>query len=40
MRGGKHVATRHSPDNDAFLRLYRAAVPVPRRTGRGAKGHR
>ena len=23
MRGGKHVATRHSPDNDAVLRLYR-----------------
>lgn len=23
MRGGRHVATRHSPDNDAVLRLYR-----------------
>jgi hypothetical protein len=23
MRGGKHVAIRHSPDNDAVLRLYR-----------------
>lgn len=23
MRGGKHVATLASPDNDAFLRLYR-----------------
>ena len=23
MRGGKHVATLHSPDNDAVLRLYR-----------------
>jgi len=23
MRGGRHVATLHSPDNDAVLRLYR-----------------
>jgi hypothetical protein len=23
MRGGRHVATRHSPDDDAVLRLYR-----------------
>ena len=23
MRGGKHVGTLHSPDNDAVLRLYR-----------------
>jgi hypothetical protein len=23
MHGGRHVATRHSPDNDAVLRLYR-----------------
>lgn len=26
MRGGKHVATRHSPDNDAVLKLYRAEM--------------
>lgn len=26
MRGGKHVATRHSPDNDALLKLYRAEM--------------
>ena len=26
MRGGRHVATRHSPDNDAVLRLYRAEM--------------
>lgn len=26
MRGGRHVATRHSPDNDALLRLYRAEM--------------
>jgi hypothetical protein len=24
MRGGRHVGTLHSPDNDALLRLYRA----------------
>ncbi len=31
MRGGKHVATLHSPDNDALLRLYRRAMrPGPR----------
>jgi hypothetical protein len=39
MRRGRHVATLASPDNDALLRLYRAAVPAPRRTGRGGKGH-
>jgi hypothetical protein len=39
MRGGKHVATRHSPDNQAFLQLYRASLPLSRRPGR-AKGHR
>ena len=26
MRGGKHVATRHSQDNDAVLKLYRAEM--------------
>lgn len=30
MRGGKHVATRHSPDNDALLRLYRQEQQVKR----------
>lgn len=31
MRGGKHVATRHSPDNDAVLRLYRQEMRRRRR---------
>jgi hypothetical protein len=26
LRGGRHVATRHSPDDDAVLRLYRAEM--------------
>ncbi|MGA9582831.1 MAG: hypothetical protein WBR13_12775 [Allosphingosinicella sp.] len=26
MLGGRHVATRHSPDNDAVLKLYRAEM--------------
>ncbi|HEX8625578.1 MAG TPA: hypothetical protein VF782_10925 [Allosphingosinicella sp.] len=34
MVGGKHVATRHSPDNDAVLKLYRAEMRR-RRTLRG-----
>ena len=37
MRGGKHVATRHSPDNDALLRLYRQEMRR-RRTLRGPNG--
>lgn len=39
MRSGKHVATRHGPDNQAFLSLYRQSSPLPRGGGR-AKGHR
>ena len=39
MRAGKHVATRHGPDNEAFLSLYRRSAPLPRGGG-GAKGHR
>jgi hypothetical protein len=30
MRGGKHVATLHSPDNDSVLRLYRRAMGIRR----------
>jgi hypothetical protein len=30
MRGGKHVATLHSPDNDAVLRLYRREMQTRR----------
>ena len=26
MRGGRHVATRHSPDDDAVIKLYRAEM--------------
>ncbi|HEX8512472.1 MAG TPA: hypothetical protein VF688_05135 [Allosphingosinicella sp.] len=37
MRGGKHVATRHSPDNDAVLRLYRQEMRR-RRALRGLNG--
>lgn len=40
MRGGKHVATRHSPDNEAFLRLVRRELPLPRGGARRAKVHR
>jgi hypothetical protein len=31
MRGGKHVATLHSPDNDAVLRLYRREMQTRRK---------
>ena len=31
MSGGKHVATRHSPDNDALLSLYRRELQRRRR---------
>ncbi len=34
MRGGKHVATVHSPDNAALLRLYRQQ----QRAERGPRG--
>ena len=34
MRGGKHVATRHSPDNDAVMRLYRQQMATRRRRRR------
>jgi hypothetical protein len=37
MRDGKHVATRHSPDNDAVLRLYRREMRR-RRALRGLDG--
>jgi hypothetical protein len=37
MRAGKHVATRHSPDDDAVLRLYRQEMRR-RRTLRGRDG--
>jgi hypothetical protein len=30
MRGGKHVGTLHSPDNDAVLRLYRREMHARR----------
>ncbi len=30
MRGGKHVGTLHSPDNDAVLRLYRREMQTRR----------
>ena len=34
MRGGRHVATLHSPDNDAVLRLYRQEMDRRRRLRR------
>ena len=34
MRGGKHVATLASPDNDAILRLYRGEMQRRRRARR------
>lgn len=34
MRGGRHVATRHSPDNDALLRLYREDLAGRRLLGK------
>jgi hypothetical protein len=34
MRGGKHVATRYSPDNDAVLRLYRQEQQTRRKLSR------
>jgi hypothetical protein len=34
MRGGKHVATRYSPDNDAVMRLYRQEMARRRRVRR------
>ena len=34
MRGGKHVGTLHSPDNDAVLRLYRQEMQTRRRLRR------
>ena len=40
MRGGSHVATFHSPDNDAVLRLYRQQMQRRRTERRLAKGHR
>jgi hypothetical protein len=39
MRGGRHVATRHSPDTGALLSLYRQAAPLRRGGGRRPKGH-
>jgi hypothetical protein len=39
MRGGKHVATRHSPDTDALLSLYRQAAPLRRGGGRRPISH-
>ena len=40
MRGGKHVATRHSPDNDAVLKLYRGEMRRRRTLREMGKGHR
>ena len=40
MRGGRHVATRHSPDEDAVLRLYRREMQSRRKRRRLAKDHR
>lgn len=40
MRGGRHVGTRHSPDNDALLRLYRQELARRRRLRDLDKGHR
>ncbi len=39
MRGGKHVATRHSPDNDAVLRLYRRKCGAAARCAASTEGH-
>jgi hypothetical protein len=40
MRGGRHVGTLHSPDNDAVLRLYRREMLTRRRLRRLPKDHR
>jgi hypothetical protein len=40
MRGGRHVGTLHSPDNDAVLRLYRQEMRRRRNLRRLAEGHR
>jgi hypothetical protein len=40
MRGGRHVGTLHSPDNDAVLRLYRQEMQTRRTLRRLPKDHR